>query len=179
MNENGTRVGAEGDAAAKATEERRFRDAMAQLPAGVTVAAADDGVAAHGVTVSSFTSVSLDPPLCLICLNARTPLLPILRRSGRFAVHILTTDQEHLARLFAAAPAGERRGALFRAAGRPPRLAAFLARFDLALEAEHPAGDHIVVIGRVLSIERAPKPTAPLTWWRSSFGALAPRESGA
>lgn len=168
--------GAAGDKEAAA---RRFRDAMAQLPAGVTIAAADDGVSAHGLTVSSFASVSLNPQLCLICVRAESPLLPILRRAGRFAVHILSADQAPLARLFASASSAERQRALFRAPGRPPRLASFLVRFDLELQAEHPAGDHSVVIGQVRGVERAPKPGPALTWWRSALGTLAPRgESG-
>lgn len=162
-------------------EERRFRRAMAQLPAGVTVATADDGRQAHGVTVSSFTSVSLSPPLCLVCLRLESPLLPILRAAKRFAVHILAADQAALARRFAEASAEARLEALRRAPDAPPTLDGALVRFDFRLSAEHRGGDHAIVIGEALAIENAADnaadPPDALTWWRSRLGALAPTES--
>lgn len=168
------------------TRARYFRRAMAQWPAGVTVAAADDGAACHGLTVSSFTSVSLNPPLCLICLRNETPLLPILRRAGRFAVHVLAEDQQDVAALFAAGPASQRLARLLRHPGAPPRLERFLVRFSFTLYDQRAAGDHEIVVGAVERIETAQGDVAdlqdgafgelpaPLTWWGSRMGSLAP-----
>lgn len=174
-------------------QARHFRRMMAQWPSGVAIATADDGRDAHGLTVSSFTSVSLAPPLCLVCLKNDTPMLPILRRSGRFAVHALSEAQGDLAALFASASAQERLAALQLAAnrdGEAPRLHRFLTRFAFRLWQETPAGDHAIVIGAVEAMQTAHGDVAelgetafedlpsPLSWWRSELGTLAPRNGG-
>lgn len=162
--------------AAEAAQERRFREAMALFPTGLVVAAADDGEQARGLTVASFTSVSLDPPLALVCVRAESRFLPTLRRAGLFAAHVLTAEQRAAAELFAAGSLEDRAAALTRRAGDAgPRLEGALARFELALEAEHPAGDHVLVLGRALRVEIAEGASEPLTWWRSTMDALAPR----
>lgn len=162
-------------------DQRAFRDAMSLFASGVTVIAADDGAEAHAMTAASFASVSLEPPLGLVCVSLRSPLLPILRRAGRFAVHILAADQAETALLCASGPHDQRRALLDRAPGprpeRAPILPGALARFEMALHAEHPGGDHAVVLGRVLAITAVDRETAPapLSWWRGQLGALAPR----
>lgn len=179
--------GSRGAAPSAENAERAFRRAMAQTPAGVAVTAVDDGLAAHAMTVSSFTSVSLAPPLCLICVKADSPFLPILRHARRFAVHTLTEDQEDVAQLFASRPVEERLRSLSRADAAPPRLANYLVRLTLSLWREHPAGDHSIVVGEVERIETALGDAAvlgdrafdrlppALTWWRSALGSLTPR----
>lgn len=152
-------------------DERAFRDAMAELPCGVTVLTADDGAMAHAMTASSFTSVSLDPLLVLICVKQDARLTPILRRAGRFGVHILAEDQKALAELCAGGPAEERIAQLERRAEGAPRLPSWLARFECRLHAEHTGGDHAVFLGAVEEIAGAtPAPDAaapaPLLWWR-------------
>ncbi|MEL6978335.1 MAG: flavin reductase family protein [Pseudomonadota bacterium] len=182
---------AEATRESRAVTQTRFRKAMAQWPAGVAVVTADDGAAAHGLTVSSFTSVSLTPPQCLVCVNHASPLLPILRRADRFAAHLLTETQAELAMVFAGSDAAARTRALQRRAAEPPRLARFLIRFEMRLAAEWPAGDHAVLLGEATAIERGaaaapldrsgpvddsePADARPLTWWRSALGSLAPR----
>ena len=78
-----------------------FRQVMGQFTTGVTVVTArsQDGLA--GLTVNSFTSVSLEPPLILICVDLFSTALPFIRASGSFAVNILTSEQEDLSRCFA------------------------------------------------------------------------------
>lgn len=142
---------------------------MSLFPTGVTVAAVDDGREAYALTVASFASVSLEPPLVLICVRAASGFLPVLRRAGAFAVHVLAAEQSETARFFAERPAAERAARLDRAPGAAPRIDGALARFAITLEAEHGAGDHAVLVGRVEAIEAPAKETAgaPLLWWRS------------
>lgn len=151
----------------------RFRDAMSLLPAGVTVVTADDGWRLHGVTVSSFTSVSLEPPLLLVCVKNDSALPPIARSAEAFAVHILAGDQEDVAMRFATAAPEERAAAMTRLSRRPPDVPGALVRFECRLAAEHPGGDHAILIGEVTSlrIEETDAPSA-LNWWRRRFSAL-------
>ena len=81
-------------------EKDFFRQVMGQFTTGVTVVTArsEDGLA--GLTVNSFTSVSLEPPLVLICVDVNSTALPFIRASGNFAVNILTSEQENLFVMF-------------------------------------------------------------------------------
>lgn len=157
--------------------ERAYRDAMASYAAGVSVIAADDGVRAHALTASSFTSVSLKPPLLLVCVNQTSDFVAVVRRAGRFSLNILRESQSELGKLFATAPQADRVGALRRYAFEPPRLdhpEGPLVRFDCALHAEHAAGDHLILIGAPSALERDPG-GRPLLWWRGRLGP-APEE---
>lgn len=160
------------ESAAQNFDARAFRDAMSQFVTGVTVVAADDGARAHAITANSFTSVSLDPPLVLVCVGLQSSLVPILRAAGRFSVSVLAASARETAATCAAGSAEARRALLVRrgADARPsaPRLAEAAAWFDCALQAEHPGGDHGIFVGRVeaLSVDPA-KP--PLVWWRGGF----------
>jgi len=82
-------------------EKDFFKQVMGQFTTGVTVVTtrSKDGLA--GLTVNSFTSVSLDPPLVLICVDLYSTALPFFRASGNFAVNVLTSEQEALSRCFA------------------------------------------------------------------------------
>ena len=157
-------------------DERQYRDAMSLFPSGVTVVAADDGHHVHGLTVSSFASVSLSPPLCLVCIRHDSSILPIIRAAGAFSASILAADQSALAELFARGEPGERRRHLIRSEPhqtRPPRLEGVAARIDMALHAEHGAGDHQILVGEVVKLDapQRDRARAPLTWWRGRLGA--------
>lgn len=163
--------------------EADYRKAMSLYAAGVSVVAADNGDEAHALTASSFTSVSLKPPLLLVCISERSPILPIIRSAERFALNILRDSQAHLGTLFATASPTDRRAALDRdqALGRdrrPPSLrdpAGPLVRFDCALDAEHVAGDHSIILGRPIDLQ-ADLDGAPLVWWRGRLRA-APEDT--
>jgi flavin reductase (DIM6/NTAB) family NADH-FMN oxidoreductase RutF len=86
-----------------------FRNAMGSFPTGVTVVtvASADGTM-HGVTVNSFSSVSLDPMLVLVCLNVTSRALDLIERAGVFVVNVLSAGQQDVSRWFASRqrPAG-------------------------------------------------------------------------
>ncbi|MCI4661988.1 MAG: flavin reductase family protein [Neomegalonema sp.] len=148
---------------------RSFKDAMANIASGVTIVTADDGTQAYGATISSFTSVSLDPLLILFCLNTTSRLHAPLDRAGQFNVHVLAEGQQALAELFAFGPLEERTASLERAPGRAPEIAGTQAQFSCRIWEKHPAGDHVIVIGEVSAVRFDPD-KAPLIWWRRQLG---------
>lgn len=155
---------------------------MALFPSGVTVITADDGETALGMTVASFTSVSLEPPLVLACIGEGVSIRPIVESAGAFAAHVLGAGQRDMAELFAYGEPAARTAALIRQSGAPPsmlppQLPGALARFECALEQVHPAGDHLILVGRVRVLEAADRAEAPapLTWWLGALGSLGPR----
>jgi flavin reductase (DIM6/NTAB) family NADH-FMN oxidoreductase RutF len=136
-----------------ALEKDFFRQVMGQFTTGVTVATTCGNGRAAGLTVSAFTSVSLDPPLVLICVDLRSNVLAHFRESGFFAVNILTNRQEALSRCFATT--SEERYLHFChadyhvAATGAPILDEVLAFVDARIVAEYPGGDHAIFLGQV------------------------------
>ncbi len=150
--------------------EDRFRDAMSRLATGVALVAARRGDSVHGLTVNAVSSVSLDPPLVLVCLdrngNSHDPIIA----SGAFAVSVLASDQRELAHRFAHGTHRERfAGIDFRdGASGSPVLADALAWLDCAIRAVHPAGDHSIVVGEVRGCGAGEG--EPLVFFRSGYG---------
>lgn len=134
-------------------EKEFFRQVMGRFATGVTIVttATDEGVS--GLTVNAFTSVSLDPPLVLICIDLRSHTLACIRASGSFAVNFLTEEQEGLSRCFVGNSV--ERYAYFCqtpyhvAATGSPILDGVLAFIDARIVAEYPGGDHAILLGQV------------------------------
>lgn len=143
----------ERDDAAQAA--RQFRDVLGAFASGVTVVTTSgSGVPPHGTTVSAFASLSLDPPLVVVCLSSGSRARALLEQSGAFTVNVLAAEQAGLSRRFAAAdrPSGEALfdGVLVRAGATGcPVLVGAAAHVDCRLVEVHEAGDHVVVIGEV------------------------------
>jgi flavin reductase (DIM6/NTAB) family NADH-FMN oxidoreductase RutF len=152
-----------------------LRDAMSRFATGVTVVTTlDDEGEPQGATVNAFTSVSLDPPLILVCLAHTSRTLGALRSHGSFAVNVLGSDHGELARSFAG-PGDE---ASF---GDPehlpgpsgsPLLAGVHAAIDCRVFAVYPGGDHDIVVGEVQHIRVEDQPGDALLWFRSTFGTV-------
>ncbi len=140
-----------------------FRKAMGSFPTGVTVVtvASGDGTM-HGLTVSSFSSVSLDPMLVLVCLNETSRGVGLIERAGAFVVNVLSAGQQDVSRWFANRdrPAGS---TMF--GGVPfepgvtgcPVLAGAAAAFDCRLWQLHRAGDHLIMLGEVVALVHRPQ----------------------
>jgi flavin reductase (DIM6/NTAB) family NADH-FMN oxidoreductase RutF len=152
-----------------------FRNAMGHLATGVTIVTsiAPDGEPV-GTTASAVTSLSLDPPLLLVCFDRASVTLEAIRAHGAFAVNVLAAPQRHLSANFA------RRGlaaAWDDVQHRPgltgsPRLAGVLAALECTVEERLPGGDHEIVIGRVQAVEADGDKAAPLLYWRGAYGTL-------
>lgn len=154
-----------------ALERAEFRRTLAEFASGVTVVAALDGEEAVGFACQSFASVSLDPPLVLFCVTAGSRTWPRIRNAGRFSVNFLAEHQGDLCTRF-----GTRTGAKFdglaweRSSWGTPSLPGVLARLHCELHAAHPGGDHDIVIGQVLDLERSDSSEPPMVFFRGAFG---------
>ena len=130
-----------------------FRKVMGHFATGVTIATTRGQAGVAGLTVNSFTSVSLNPLLILICVDLSSQALPFFRESGVFAVNILTQEQEALSNCFASS--SEERYTHFchavysAAATGSPILDGAMAFIDARVTAEYPGGDHAIFLGEV------------------------------
>lgn len=140
-------------AAAALGEARELRNALGRFATGVCVVTTADADGRRiGLTVNSFTSVSLDPPLVAWCLRNDAPSRPVFAGSGYFAVHVLGSAQRHIAQHFARPHADKfaaLAGPVASGVGNVPVLPDALALFECRTEAMHDCGDHVLVIGRV------------------------------
>lgn len=152
---------------------RAFRSALGAFPTGVTVVSAEGAAGPVGMTANSFASVSLDPPLILWSPARASSRFGVFAGAGHFAVHVLGMAGHGLAQRFA------RSGVAFGpherdpAHGVPLLQEGWLARFLCAQEAVHEAGDHAIIIGRVLRVDTAPG--TPLVFAQGSYAQLAPQ----
>jgi flavin reductase (DIM6/NTAB) family NADH-FMN oxidoreductase RutF len=149
----------------------QFRDLIGRFASGITVVTTVVDGAPYGTTASAMTSVSLTPPMLLICMNRQSLTGRAISQSGHFAVNVLAEDQGSLADLFA------RKGSSF--AGlrvRPgargaPLLADALATFECRVTDTVQAGTHSVLIGAVDCA--AGRPGLPLAYFRGRQGRLS------
>ena len=136
-----------------------FRLALGQFATGVTVVTAEHSPGrVHGMTANSFTSVSLDPPLILICVGHGAQLLPMLKRQKRFGVNILKNNQRSISEYFAGteenAEREKRLGIRYRWTERGiPLLEDALVHLACNVVDSHVAGDHTIFIAEVESVE--------------------------
>lgn len=145
-----------------------MRRTLSGWPAGVTVVSVRDDDEVLALTVGSFTSVSLNPPLLLICIGENAGILPSLLDVGRFTVNLLVEGQERIAALMAEKLPPD--AALFAGEG-DPLLSGALASIVCSVEAEHPAGDRRIVVGRVERIVPGSE-AAPLVRFRREYRGL-------
>jgi flavin reductase (DIM6/NTAB) family NADH-FMN oxidoreductase RutF len=153
---------------------RAFRQALGSFPTGVAVVTtAEPGHHPIGITVNSFTSVSLDPPLVLWCLDRKSDRFERFTSAKTFTVSVLGTAHEEVSARLAKPGAHALDGiALLPTKSGPPALADALAIFECAFESLHDGGDHAILLGRVVRFERRDA-GAPLVFFRGGYGALA------
>jgi len=159
-----------GAGSAPAVDPRAFRRAAGRFATGVAFVTAAPGGRPDGLIVNSFASVSLEPPLVSFCPSRSSLTWGRMRRARRFAVNVLGRGHEGFARR--ATPAGvDRFAGLDWAPGRfgVPVLTDALATFECELVAEHPAGDHWIVVGRVDDAS-AGGLDQPLVFFGGAFG---------
>jgi flavin reductase (DIM6/NTAB) family NADH-FMN oxidoreductase RutF len=158
----------------QAVDEGRFKDVMARFATGVTIVTALDGGAPVGFTCQSFVSLSIDPPFVSLAPAKTSTSWPRIARAGAFCVNVLAEGQEDLCRRFATSGADKFTGVPWTPAPESgsPVLPGSLAWVDCALELVHDAGDHEIVVGRVLGLGTGGG--RPLLFYDRGFARLAP-----
>jgi len=154
---------------APAPDARSFRDALGRYATGVAFVTGMPGGEPAGLIVNSLASVSLDPPLVSFCPSRSSLTWARMRRTGRFGISILPRRHERFA-ADATAPGADRFAGLEweAGAGGVPRLRGALATLECELVAEHPAGDHWIVVCRVDGLCVAPLED-PLIFFAGAF----------
>lgn len=153
-------------------DKRALRDAFGQFATGVTVVTGTRVSGEPvGVTANSFTSVSLEPPMLLWCLQNDSTSFGAFALERPFVVNVLAAGQEAQAMHFAKRAAAKFLSGPVAQASRAPRLAGALCRIDCTVAATHVVGDHTVIIGRVDAIEN--EGGAPLVYHAGRFGAFS------
>ena len=157
-------------AAAPTPEE--FRRALSLVPTSVTVVAAQGEQGPSGATANAVTALSLEPLLMLACLHRESRTLRSLGHGGRFAINVLASDQEELARRFSRKdPEPEKwAGVPWRDRDGSPHLRGALVWIGCELRETHPGGDHVIVTGEVRALERGEG--TPLLFHRGAFPSL-------
>lgn len=160
-------------------DPQAFRDVLGRFVTGVTVVTAleprpDGGAQPWGTTVNSFTAVSLEPPLILVCIGRERSIHPILERTRRFGVNVLGEGSQHLSDCFSGAPSPVPRSAFCGAAHTSsetgmPVLDQAIAFLACDVERVMEAGDHTIYIGRVRETATRDDPGWPLLYFRRRY----------
>jgi 3-hydroxy-9,10-secoandrosta-1,3,5(10)-triene-9,17-dione monooxygenase reductase component len=158
-------------------DARSFRDALGRLATGVAfVTGAPDGEPA-GLIINSLTSVSLEPPLVAFCPSRSSLTWSRIRRAGRFGVNVLGRQHERFVARATPADADRFAGLDWELGrGGVPLLADALASFECQIVAEHPTGDHWIVVGKVDNLHISPN-KHPLIFFAGAFGTLQQRST--
>jgi 3-hydroxy-9,10-secoandrosta-1,3,5(10)-triene-9,17-dione monooxygenase reductase component len=151
-------------------DERTFRLACGHFATGVSIVTIlDTDGQRHGLTANSFTSVSLDPPLILVCVDKRIATYPVMERAEGWLVNILADDQEELSRRFATPDIDKFQG--METAEGPfgaPRIAGSIAYLGVRAHERHDGGDHGIFVGEVTDVEFTEGD--PLVFYKGMYG---------
>ncbi|WP_238997784.1 flavin reductase family protein [Nocardioides limicola] len=165
----GEDVGIPVDDEAAQAAARRFRDVLGRYCSGVTVVTSVAEGQPVGMTCQSFSSVSLDPPLVMFIPAKSSRAFPQMRKAGFFCVNFLAADQQDLSNTFASRGIDKFAGVDWSpATSGAPLLSGVVGYVDCSIEAVHEAGDHYVVVGRVLDLAVGDAQD-PLVYYRGSY----------
>ncbi|HEU5015254.1 MAG TPA: flavin reductase family protein [Roseiflexaceae bacterium] len=158
-------------------DSREFRRTMGLFATGVTVVTAEADGEIHGMTANSVTSVSLDPPLVLVCVDRRAHMCGIIAKAGRFAINILSVHQEAVSQHFAGSPGDV--ALPFSSLDGVPSLPGTLATIVCTTHEVLAGGDHIIVLGRVDVTQQAPEMPPPLLYFAGRYERLEKEHTAA
>lgn len=149
-----------------------FRHVLGHFATGVTIVTTCDAEARPaGLTASAFSSVSLDPPLVLICVDHKSQSYPTLRDSGRFGINILHREHEPISRRFASTRLDKFDGVPFRSGVLGvPLIEGALAHLECRTVNAYVEGDHTIFVGRVESAQAGEG--EPLLYYRGGYHRL-------
>jgi flavin reductase (DIM6/NTAB) family NADH-FMN oxidoreductase RutF len=150
-------------------DTRAFRNALSCFPTGIVVVTAGSPGAWRGITVNSFASLSLDPPLILWCVAKTSRRYLAFTNAPEFTVSILGEAGRAAAENIAAAGEGELTAVELEDC-EPPAIKDAIAIFECSREALHDGGDHVIVVGRVKAFRH--RDGTPLTFFRGRYGKI-------
>jgi flavin reductase (DIM6/NTAB) family NADH-FMN oxidoreductase RutF len=155
-------------------EDRAFRRALGEFATGVAVVTTrGKGEELIGMTMSSFNSVSIDPPLVLFCVDRKARSLPAMLEARGFAINVLARDQEGISNQFARALT-DKWNQIRTSVGHAeaPLISGALAHFECAPFANYDGGDHVIFVVRVLRHTTRSEAAAPLIFFRGRYRDL-------
>ncbi|MFS2222293.1 flavin reductase family protein [Pantoea sp. B65] len=158
------------DKSSVALTQEAFISAIGNCVTGVTVVATDGPGGQYGMTVSSMSSVSAEPPLLMICLHRSSLLCQAIAENRHFSVNVLSEEQKTVAQIFAGQVKTHDRfahGDWSPGLTRSPRLAGAVACFECQLHSQFELGSHRVLVGEALGVQS--NPLAPLAWQARQF----------
>lgn len=149
-----------------------FRAVLGRFASGVTVLTTRDAQGGdHGMTVSAFCSVSLEPPLILACIDRKTEMLPVLRHATHAGISILSEEQEQISRRFAELPEGRFDGVGFiRGESGVALLSDALAHLECRVVDQFDGGDHVIFLAEVEAVSS--QPGQPLLYYRGGYAQM-------
>jgi flavin reductase (DIM6/NTAB) family NADH-FMN oxidoreductase RutF len=149
-----------------------YRQLMSQFASGVVIVTLRQGDFCHGITVSSFCFLSMEPPQILVCINQNSYFLSLLEQSEYFGVNILDENGERLSRQFAARSLSKFKTIpYFSGQSGVPLLTEALATMECRLANRFPGGDHLILTGDVLHAE-LDHFSQPLIYFRRKYSQL-------
>ncbi|WP_229074211.1 flavin reductase family protein [Actinoplanes sp. DH11] len=159
-------------AASAAVGTGRFRRVLGHFCTGVTVITTADAAGPAGFACQAFVPLSLDPPLVLFCVRSESATGHRIQAAGMFAVNVLADDQKDLSRTFGGGGDGDRFTGVgwSPAPSGSPLLTDVLTWADCRVEAVHPGGDHVIVVGRVTALGPC-RDAGPLVFHRGRYTA--------
>ena len=149
-------------------DDARFKEAMSHFASGVTVVTTEHDGTSYGMTVASFASLSLHPPLVLVCIEKSVKTHEAIRGSGRFGVSILSKAQADVSGRFASKSDDKFSGVTVRRGNHGvPLIDGAICTLECRVHEQHSGGDHTIFVGEVL--ETATGDGAPLVYYRSAY----------
>ncbi|MHB0775111.1 flavin reductase family protein [Halomonas sp. WWR20] len=151
-----------------------YKRVLGAFPSGVTVVTAlDESERMVGFTASAFSAVSMDPPLVLVCPSLASDSYPVICCSGRFAIHILSHEQQAIAYQFASKGADKTKGIEWTLSERGNALINGAAAYmECRLWENYPGGDHAIIVGEVEHLHITDESPDPLLYCRGMMGQL-------
>ncbi|WP_202909501.1 flavin reductase family protein [Alkalilacustris brevis] len=155
-------------------DPRAFRHALGQFPTGVCVVTCAPGGVPHGMTMSSFNTLSIDPPLVLFSIDRRALSLPEWERADAYAINVLAEGQTELSNRFANPRGRKWEGVDYHLGPQgAPVLPGVVASYECVPHACHDGGDHVLFVVRVSGYRTHPE-RRPLVFWQGRYMQLDP-----
>lgn len=155
-------------------DDAQFKLAMSHFASGVTVVTTQHEGTPYGMTVASFASLSLHPPLVLICIEKAVKSHDAIAAAGKFGVSILAHDQGEVSGRFASKKIDDKFAGVAVRTGAElgmPLLEGAICMLECRVQSQLPGGDHTIFVGEVVGAETSE--AAPLVYFRSGYRALA------